>query len=121
MCFTGLAVVLGDTLAIVGEVCSDVFVGEVGECPVGGGLVGALAGEQGDGAGGEGRVERDGGEVRVLVGDRVGEHGGQRGVSNDFGECVNGVGFHGDSGCVAALGEVGVDMAAGGEIGGEQG
>src|ERR1700740_957775 len=47
------------------EVCSHVFVGEVGGCPVGGGLIGALAGEQGDGAGGEGRVERDGGEVRV--------------------------------------------------------
>jgi hypothetical protein len=79
MCFTGLAVGLGETLAIVGEVCSDVFVGEVGECPVGGGLVGALAGEQGDGAGGEGRVECDWGEVLVLVGDCVGEHGEERG------------------------------------------
>lgn len=72
------AVELGDTLPIVWEVCSDVFVGEVGECPVGSGLVSALAGEQGDGAGGEGRVECDGGEVRVLVGDWVGEHGDQR-------------------------------------------
>jgi hypothetical protein len=52
-----------DTLAIIDKVCSHVFVGEVGECLVGGGLVGALAGEQAGGAGGKWRVECDGGEV----------------------------------------------------------
>jgi hypothetical protein len=95
-------------------------VGEAGECSGAGGLLGALAGEQDDGADGKGRVERDGGEVRVLVGDCVGQHGRQRGMSDDFGERLNRVGFHGDSGSHAVLDEVGVDMAAGGEIAGEQ-
>jgi len=66
--------VFRDSLGIVDEVCSDVFLGEAGECSSACGLVGALAGEQDDGADGKGRVERGGGEVRVLVGDCVGQH-----------------------------------------------
>jgi hypothetical protein len=41
-------------------------------------------------------------------------------MSDDFGECLNRAGFHGDSGCDAVLDEVGVDVAVGGEIAGEQ-
>lgn len=94
--------------------------GEPGEGAGGRTAVGALPVEEGDSTGGQRRVEGDGDEAGVVVGDGVGQDGGQAGALDDLGERLDGVRLDRDAGSGPVAGEVGVDVATGGEVAAEQ-